>query len=307
MCGQCMTVRTARLRYCLSCGNRTGPARPGEPEPPRFPSLQNWQLVSRIKEDDLWVSYSVAHAHLGIEAIGRMLTDGPFGVLSENQDRFLRGAQLAASLRHLHIATCFDAGEDGEGHSYRIDEHWGDDLDVWVEKCRPSPEMIAAIGAQVASALVAIHRADVLHGDVVPARIEIRDGTAKLGVFDFGLIMREMALIPHKRGGTIVGVIGLMAREAVFSQAESASDVYQLGATLYYALTGQYPYSGETIEAGIVHMMGSSVVPLRDHRIDLAEEWYMLLDAMLSRDVEGRPTAEEAQSRLEELSRLRAL
>lgn len=157
--------------------------------------------------------------------------------------RLLNEARAAARLSHPHVAQVYRIGDD-EGRPY-IAMEWldGVDLSSWVRSQGPMPwQQAVALVADAASALEAAHRAGLVHRDVKPANLmRLHDGTVK--VVDFGLARSMHVPSELTASGAIVGTPAYMSPEQCVGEPASAlSDLYALGCTMYFLLTGSAPF-----------------------------------------------------------------
>ena len=164
--------------------------------------------------------------------------------------RWLDEARNLARVRHPHVLTVYGADViDGRAGIW-TELITGHTLEQALESTGPFPEKEAVrIGRDIASALVAVHAAGLVHGDVKTANVMLEDGdTPRRAVLvDFGTADRILGddEIPSYLMGTPL----TMAPEVLDGQpATGSSDVYGLGATLYRILTGRYPIEAETID-----------------------------------------------------------
>ncbi|MEU5924519.1 serine/threonine-protein kinase [Streptomyces antimycoticus] len=205
-------------------------------------------------------------------------------------DELLAEARALAKFSHPNVVTLYDAVRAGKGKKttfWLVMEHvTGGSLDVPVKM---APELAAHIGAQIAGALAALHDKGIVHCDVKPGNIVItHDGVAKLT--DFGAAYRVDGSETITPNGPVSLTPFFAAPEAFRGAPERASDVFSLGATMYWLVTGTPPLRG----AGrVVRMEALSprVGPLGG-----------VLTAMLQRDPGTRPTAAEALGALTEIA-----
>jgi serine/threonine protein kinase/ActR/RegA family two-component response regulator len=188
--------------------------------------------------------------------------------------RFIREARQLAQLKHPHVVGCSDLGE-ADGTLYMAQELMrGGDAEALVRSqggCLPGPTA-AAIARDAALGLTAVHAARLIHRDLKPSNILLSEsGAAKLG--DFGLVQILDQHRPLTLGGKIVGTPAFMSPEQVegILELDMRSDLYSLGATLYYLLTGKPPYVGSSPWSILNQVLVSSLPDPRRIKADLDE------------------------------------
>jgi hypothetical protein len=167
--------------------------------------------------------------------------------------RFLREAQFAAAVDHPHVVSVFDAGEQ-DGRLY-LAMQWVDGLDLATlldREQRLAPERAVLIGVQLAQALQAVHDAGLVHRDVKPSNVLVRDigGRDHAYLTDFGIAKAPAAPDSLTRTGSVIGTPGYLSPEQIRGQQPGPrSDLYALGCVMFEALTGQRPFGGDDLAA----------------------------------------------------------
>jgi serine/threonine protein kinase/Tfp pilus assembly protein PilF len=175
------------------------------------------------------------------------------------RERFLREARAAAALRHPNIAGVFhlSASPDVERCYYAMELVEGETLEARVRRDGPQKTEVALeIAIQVTRALMAAAARGLIHRDLKPGNIMLTRGATgadelEVKVIDFGLAKAaaEAAGEMDLTHGGFVGTPAFASPEQFESGAVDArSDIYALGATLWFALTGRAPFSATTIE-----------------------------------------------------------
>jgi uncharacterized membrane protein YkvA (DUF1232 family) len=169
------------------------------------------------------------------------------------RERFLREARAAAALRHPNVAAVFQFGAspDGTHCYYAMELVEGETLGARIRRDGPlNAKNALDIAIQIARALVAAAAHDLIHRDLKPSNIMLTS-ESEVKVIDFGLAKAitdaggEMDLT-H---GQFVGTPSFASPEQFGSgPVDARSDIYSLGATLWFALTGLAPHFGRTLE-----------------------------------------------------------
>jgi serine/threonine-protein kinase len=192
-------------------------------------------------------------------------------------------------LAHPHVVRAHDFGIDDQGPYYTMELLDGDDLHglsplPWRQACN--------LLRDVCSAIALLHSRRLLHRDLSPKNIKrTRNGRAKL--LDFGAMA---AMGPCK---TVVGTLPLVPPEALLKQPlDGRADLYALGGTLYYALTGSHAYPAR-IASQLEGLWRKPLLPPSTRAPDVPAELDALVMSLLSIDAVARPrSAAEVIDRL---------
>ena len=209
--------------------------------------------------------------------------------------RFHREVQVAARLVHPNIVTAYDAGESRGLHYLVMECVEGDDLGATVKQRGRLPiNMVIDYILQAAKGLEYAHKQKVIHRDIKPSNLLLdKDGTVK--ILDMGLARLNEAIGPEDQTaqetltgtGQVMGTIDFLPPEQAENTkaADERSDIYSLGCTLYYLLTGQPIYSGNTTVMKIVAHRERAIPSLRAEVPEVSEQ----LDAVYQKMVAKKP------------------
>jgi len=229
------------------------------------------------------------------EVLGRPVAikrvGGALGDSAPDLARAEREAKIAASLNHPHIVGVFDLVTEDDQQWMVMEYVEGSTLAELVRRRGAlSPDEAAPFLAQAASALSAAHASGIVHRDVKPSNILVReDGHVKLT--DFG-IARGEADAALTRTGLVTGSPAYLAPEVASGrQATPASDVWSLGATLFHALAGNPPYDATDNVLGALYRIVNEPPPQLEDAGWLAP----LLQATMTQDPEQRWTMAEVE------------
>ncbi len=209
--------------------------------------------------------------------------------LSEAAVRFAREARAAGLLSHPNIVTVYDVGETEDGSTSYIAMELveGRNLRQIVPSGQTIPlEQVLEIAQQVARALDYAHCRGIVHRDVKPANILVRDdGLVKLA--DFGVAIIESSDLT--RTGHSVGSPSYLAPEMLGSgPVDGRADLFGLGVILYEILAGRKPFLGETLAALYNQIL--SVTPPPPSRLvgDIPAEWDAVVMMLLAKRPDDR-------------------
>ncbi|HEU4980415.1 MAG TPA: serine/threonine-protein kinase [Solirubrobacterales bacterium] len=220
--------------------------------------------------------------------------------------RVTREAQAVARLTHRNIATLYELATDGE-RAYLVSELIeGETLRALGRRGELSDRLVARVGADAAAALAHAHRAGVVHRDVKPENILVREGARQRDPFSSGeakLVDFGIARIAGERTltatGAVVGTLAYMAPEQADGLRPGPSaDVYSLALTLYECLCGEHPLIREG-PAATARAIGEPIVPLAAVRPELPPALSETIDECLHPDPDARPLASEFEAVLE--------
>lgn len=181
-------------------------------------------------------------------ALKTLRLDVDVDTADEFRERFLREAQAAGRLNHPGIVTIHDIGEDRSSGVVFIAMEYieGRDLkEILASGHRFRPSEAARIVADVAVALDYAHQMGVIHRDIKPGNLILtHDGSARIA--DFGIARMESSNLTVD--GQFIGTPNFMSPEQINGQPlDGRSDLFSLGVVLFSLLTGQRPFTAETM------------------------------------------------------------
>ncbi|MGB9104355.1 MAG: serine/threonine-protein kinase, partial [Terriglobales bacterium] len=203
------------------------------------------------------------------------------------KERFFREAESAGRLVHPNIVTIYDAGDDGDISYIAMELLSGSDLKDYTakDKLLPINETLETI-AKVADALDYAHSQNVVHRDIKPANImRLKDG--KIKVTDFGIA--RITSQSKTATGTVMGTPSYMSPEQLAgAKVDGRADLFSLGVTLYELLTGQKPFTGDTVATLMFRIANAPHPPIEQARADLPLGCRAIVDKSLEKDPNKR-------------------
>jgi serine/threonine protein kinase/tetratricopeptide (TPR) repeat protein len=225
---------------------------------------------------------------------------------AEARERFMREARAAAALRHPNVATVYQFGvrEETGQFFYAMELVEGETLEECVRRRGPlDASTTIDIALQVTTALAAAEECGLVHRDLKPGNLMLAGGCDKSAVkiIDFGLakaVAEKSNAMAITHGG-FVGTPAFASPEQFTSAPiDVRSDIYSLGATLWFALTGKTPFGGQSVEE-IRRAQKSNALPIEQLKAArVPHRLRSLLRCMLAVEPAARPGTHELAARL---------
>jgi len=260
---------------------------------------KRYEIRDQIGKGGLGAVYKAHETQLQREvAIKRVLSTASANEaeVKEAAAKLIAEAQTLSSLNHPNIVTVFDVGQDEEGGFVVMELLKGETLDETVARGVLTQDDFTEVVYQTMEALISAQANNVIHRDIKPTNIMViwqASGKFQLKILDFGLakFSKTPSVQTMDQEESVMGSIFFMAPEQ-FERGELdvRTDLYQMGCVYYNALTGQYPFNGETAPQVMNAHLQHRVIPLEQVRPDLSPsicQWVMWL---INRDIKHRPT-----------------
>ena len=216
------------------------------------------------------------------------------------RDRFLREARTAAKLSHPNIVPIYVVDEIGEFVFFAMAYVEGETLTARVRDRGPLPSGEASrLLRDVAWALGYAHGQGVVHRDVKPDNILLETGTGRALVADFGIAAAVQAAASLD-GERITGTPEFMAPEQALGEAvDGRSDLYSLGVTAYFALSGRLPFTGADATEVLAKQVTEAPLALAETGAAVPRKVAHIVQRCLCKDRDERPaTAREVADQL---------
>lgn len=272
--------------------------------------LGDYQILSRIGGGGMGAVYKALHVRMNRVVALKILR--PDVQRDEHLiQRFEREVRAAARLTHPNIVAALDAREQ-DGLHYLITEYVdGLDLDEIVHREGPLPVAAAVdVVLQTARGLDYAHRQGVIHRDIKPANL-LRNADGVVKVLDMGLARIEADTATQStdltNSGMMLGTAAYMAPEQArdVRRADARSDIYSLGCTLYYLLTGRPAFTGASPIDTLLSHMNEPIPTLTDAGDEASEALRFIFARMVAKQPEDR--FQSAAELVEELETLLAI
>ena len=256
--------------------------------------LGNYLLLDRVGSGGMGHVHKAIHERMNRIVAIKILP--PTAAMDESLvKRFRREVQVAAQLHHANIVTAYDADEADGLHFLVMELVDGRDLGAIVEENGPL-EVSEALDCieQAAEALAYAHGRGVLHRDVKPANL-LREAGGHVKVLDMGLARLESS-DGLTTTGEVLGTVATMAPEQGddTTLVDARSDVYGLGCTLHYLLTGAHVYEGDSPLQVLLAHAQNPIPDVCATRPDVPPAVGALFTSMVQKRREDRPQTMQA-------------
>jgi hypothetical protein len=287
------------LMDCSECRKRVArfaaaPA-PADALPPGLAEHPDYQVRRELGRGGMGVVYLAHNALMGrdevLKVMGRHIIERP-GLL----DRFLREIRAVARLRHPNIVTAYSAFRLGDSIVFAMEYVDGLDLARMVKARGPLPVAHAChFVYQAALGLQHAHEEGLVHRDIKPANLMLarKGDKPSVKILDFGLAKaaREQKVDGGiTMEGQALGTPDYIAPEQIIdaTSADIRADIYSLGGTLYYLLTGHAPFQAKSLYDLYQAHISREADPLNHVRPDVPAELAALVAKMMAKDPAGR-------------------
>ncbi|MEY3895079.1 MAG: hypothetical protein RLZZ214_598, partial [Verrucomicrobiota bacterium] len=262
-----------------------------------------YEIRGKIGQGGLGAVYRGYDTRMNREvAIKRISVTNDDATLQEESTRqLIKEAGALASLQHPHIVTVYDVGSDEDGPYVVMELISGKTLDELIERAPLTWPDFRELAVQTQEALIAAQELGLIHSDIKPSNLMLTwlpSGKFQMKIVDFGLatLTQSQSLEDLQEIEAVYGSIFFMAPEQ-FERVplDARTDIYAMGCVYYQALTGTYPFRGETGHEVMVSHLHHRVIPIQELRADIplwACDWIMW---MINRMPADRPeSAREA-------------
>ncbi|HEY7423833.1 MAG TPA: SUMF1/EgtB/PvdO family nonheme iron enzyme [Gemmataceae bacterium] len=258
--------------------------------PPELAANPQYEILRELGRGGMGVVY-LAHNKLMdrlevLKVVNKALLDHPGAV-----ERFLREIRAAAKLSHANVVTAHSAVQQGELLAFAMEYVEGQDLASLVKTQGPLPiANVCFYIQQAASGLQHAFEKQMVHRDIKPQNLILaREGKKHLvKVLDFGLakVLREKTDDTGLTGeGKMLGTPDYIAPEQALdaAKADIRADIYSLGCTLYYLLSGRPPFSANSLGAILLAHQMQEAKPLNLVRPEVPEELAAVVRKMMAK------------------------
>lgn len=235
-------------------------------------TLGRYRILGELGRGAMGIVYRAHDLSLGREIAIKTIRLSDLADADERgrvRERLFREARSAGMLSHPNIVTIYDVAEQGDIAYIAMERVEGPTLARLLATDPPDGTAVLSILSQTAAALDYAHKRGIVHRDVKPGNIMIHDGnTAK--ITDFGVARIQSHQVTQ--AGSMVGTPNYMSPEQIQGQeVDGRSDQFSLAVIAYELLTGEKPFSAESIPALALRIVQEEPVPLQ--RLNPSLDW----------------------------------
>jgi len=257
-------------------------------------TLGQYVIVDQVGHGGMGQVFKAKHRMMGRFVAVKVLPKAKW--TTETEAAFRREIEMLGRLDHENLVHAHDANFDA-GVYYLVTELVpGLDLRRHVRRHGPLDEVMAAsVISQAARGLAYAHAIGVVHRDVKPGNILVRDD-GRVKVSDLGLAGTVFDVGEEEGPRRVSGTMDYMAPEQIRhpERIHPSADIYSLGCTLYFAVTGKVPFPDGTREEKAKRHLSAEPVPLRELAPQVSPPFAQVVAAMMRKDPRERVASAEA-------------
>jgi serine/threonine protein kinase len=248
------------------------------------PLIKGYRFIKRLAVSEHSAVYLAEKDSAGLKMVLKVLRQVPdFSDGIGAFDRFLQEYEMIADLDHPNIVRIYDLGVSDDHAHIAMEYLPGGDLKQKIERGITEQDAVRYT-KQIADALSRLHSLGILHRDLKPGNIMLREN-GDIALIDFGLAKRMRLEQEITGSGEIFGTPYYMSPEQGHANVvDERSDVYSLGIIFYEMLTGEKPFTGDNA-MGIIFKHSQAPVPVLPYRLG---QYQALINLLLAKKPEDR-------------------
>ncbi|MFH0887627.1 MAG: protein kinase [Planctomycetota bacterium] len=246
------------------------------------------RLIKKIGEGGMGVVYLAHHLALNKNVAVKILPPS-FAQEDERVKRFIREARSAAQLEHSNIVQIYNVAKQDDYYFIIMQYVDGESLAGKIRReGKINLSEALRIVNDVAVALSVAHHKGIIHRDIKPENIMITKND-EIKLMDFGLA-RVLDVASHlSRTGDILGTpYYLSPEQAKGLKVDGRADIYALGITLYYMISGKRPFDGDSTVSIILKHINEKPPPIREFNPEIPESVSLIINKMMEKDAMNR-------------------
>jgi glucose/mannose transport system substrate-binding protein len=242
-----------------------------------------YRITALVGEGAMGEVYRATDLQIGQEVAVKVITQ-KLAFDAEMLERFKREGEALRHLRHSNIVAFVDMFPLGKQQAIVMEYVPGGSLHSLIQRGPLPVDQATRIALELSDALARAHHLNIIHRDLKPENVLMaEDGTPKLNDFGVARLLSETARLTGT--GTQVGTPYYMSPEAwEGKKLDAQADIWSLGVVLFEMLSGQLPFTGETLVAVMNKVLTTTPPELRKLRADVPPALVKIIQRMLTRD-----------------------
>ena len=226
-------------------------------------TIAGYRIEEKLGAGGMGTVYRAAHRSLPRHDALKILS-AELSHDDQFRSRFIREADLAATLDHPNIVTVYDRGETDDGQLWIAMQYvQGTDADREQTAGHMAPQRAVHILTEVAAALDYAHGRGIIHRDIKPANFLLAAESDRVLLADFGIARALNETGGLTQAGTVLASVAFAAPETLAGDPHAVgprADIYSLGCSLFRLLCGQAPFSGAASGGGLAGMAAAHLL-----------------------------------------------
>ena len=251
--------------------------------------LGKYKLLKKLGQGGMGEVYLAEDSKLGRQAAIKVLSKALAGK-GDFVERFYREARSMAKMNHDNAVSVYDVDQDNGVHYVAMEFVDGKSMQGWMDKLgKLSVGDALHVTLRCAEALQVAHNQSMVHRDIKPDNVMLTS-KGKVKVADFGLAKVTDEDMSMTQSGTGLGTPYYMAPEQARNAkyVDGRTDIYALGITLYYFVTGKLPFSGNSALEVIMNKEKGQFTAARKLNPEVPERLDLIIDKMIAKDLNTR-------------------
>jgi serine/threonine protein kinase len=254
--------------------------------------LGKYKLLNHIGTGGMGSVYLAEHQVMRHRVAIKLLSNS-LAAQPSYLERFHQEARAAAALAHRNIIRAFDVDQHENFHYLVMEYVDGVDLQAIVSRNGPlAYETVATYTKQAAEGLAYAHRMGLIHRDIKPANLLVdKEGTVK--ILDMGLARfsdESQGSLTMAYDQKMIGTVDYLAPEQALDshKVDARADLYSLGCTMYFMLTGDAPFPQGTIPQRLIQHQSAEPTDVREFRPDAPADLIAICKKMMAKSPDDR-------------------
>ena len=255
--------------------------------------LGKYRLCDHLGSGGMGSVYLAEHVHMNRQVAVKVLPPSRIDTASY-LDRFYREAQAVAALDHPNIVRAYDVDSEDDTHYLVMEYVPGTNLKDLVDNHHGTLAFhtVASCIAQAATGLHHAHQAGLIHRDIKPANLLVED-SGRVKILDLGLARfteQDASSLTVAHQESLLGTADYLAPEQALNShdVDARVDIYSLGCSLYFTLTGRPPFPEGTIAQRIAQHQSAEPTPIIELRPDCPSELAAICQKMMRKEPDQR-------------------